>query len=174
MKKNYLLLIALLGTVSAFSQTTNSTTKTEATDSSTKPKSLNEVVIHSGYFKETVGGTTTAVTHIRGKDIQHLATQDIATALQGRVASLEVISASGQPGASAQITLRGPSSFSNVQPLYIVDGVKQPNGTNMNMADIESIDVLKDAAACAIYGADAAGGVIVITTKNGSESDDDQ
>ncbi|HMG83310.1 MAG TPA: TonB-dependent receptor plug domain-containing protein, partial [Ferruginibacter sp.] len=65
-----------------------------------------------------------------------------------------------------------PSSLSNVQPLYIVDGVKQQNGANMNMADIESIDVLKDAAACGIYGADAAGGVIIITTKSGGDADD--
>ena len=86
--------------------------------------------------------------------------------LQGRVAGVEVIKASGEPGASSQITIRGVSSLNQANPLYIIDGVQQ-SGDNINPQDIATIDVLKDASAAAIYGAAAAGGVIIITTKKG-------
>jgi len=176
MKKKILLAIALFGTVTAFSQATNSSTQVPVADSQQVPvhkvKAMEEVTISSGYFKQKIGGVNTAVTHIKGKSLRNLATQDVATALQGRVAGLEVISASGEPGAPAQITIRGVASLTQTPPLYIVDGVQQLNGLNMNMADIESIDVLKDAAACAIYGSNAAGGVIIITTRSGGDDDD--
>jgi len=128
---------------------------------------LEDVTVQVGYTTQKVKDVTGAVSQVKGDAIKNLPTQDVATALQGRVAGVEVVSASGQPGASSQITIRGVSSLNNSDPLYVIDGVKQPNGNNINPQDIESISTLKDAAAASIYGASAAGGVIIITTKKG-------
>ncbi len=131
--------------------------------------SLDSVIV-VGYSTQRKKDVTGAITSIRGEDVKNIATQDVATLLQGRVAGVEVVAASGQPGASAQITIRGVSSMYNANPLYVIDGVQQPNGNNINPQDIESYSVLKDASAAAIYGAAAAGGVIIITTKKGKGS----
>jgi TonB-linked SusC/RagA family outer membrane protein len=136
----------------------------------TEVKKLEDVVVNVGYQTQKVKDVTGAVSQVKGDAIKNLPTQDVATALQGRVAGVEVIAPSGQPGATSQITIRGVSSLNNTNPLYVIDGVEQPNGNNVNPQDIESISVLKDAAAAAIYGASAAGGVIIITTKKGKGS----
>lgn len=137
--------------------------------------SLDSVVV-VGYGTQKRDELTAAISSVKGDAIKNLPVQSVADALQGRIAGVEVMKASGEPGASAQIVIRGVSSLNQTQPLYIIDGVQQSGysidgtrqyGISINPQDIASIDVLKDAGASAIYGAAAAGGVIIITTKKG-------
>ncbi len=135
-----------------------------------KVQQLEDVVVQTGYGTQKAKDVTGSISAVKGDAVKNLATQDVATALQGRVAGVDVVSASGQPGVGSQITIRGVGSLNNADPLYVIDGVQQkgPNpGANINPQDIESYSVLKDASAAAIYGAAAAGGVIIITTKKG-------
>lgn len=141
----------------------------------TKIKRLDEVV-SIGYGNQKVKDVTGSVGSVKGAEIRNLPVQNAAEALQGRVAGVEVTKSSGEPGTSAQITIRGVSSLFQANPLYVIDGVIQRTnpvgqgpeaGNNINPKDIASIEVLKDASAMSIYGAAAAGGVIIITTKKG-------
>jgi TonB-dependent starch-binding outer membrane protein SusC len=128
---------------------------------------LNEVVV-VGYGTQKRKDVTGSVASVKGADIKQLPVTDVTAALQGRAAGVEVIQNSGQPGMGAPtIIIRGLSSLHQPPPLYIVDGVRVP-GDNINIQDIASIDILKDASAAAIYGSAAAGGVILITTKKGT------
>lgn len=126
---------------------------------------LDQVVV-VGYGTQKRKDVTGAISSVKGEAIKNLPVQNVAEALQGRVAGVEVTKSSGEPGTSAQITIRGVSSLNQPNPLYIIDGVRG-SGDNINPQDIASIDVLKDASAASIYGAAAAGGVIIITTKKG-------
>lgn len=126
---------------------------------------LDQVVV-VGYGTQKRKDVTGAIGSVKGEAIKNLPVQNVAEALQGRVSGVEVTKASGEPGTSAQITIRGVSSLNQPNPLYIIDGVRG-SGDNINPQDIASIDVLKDASAASIYGAAAAGGVIIITTKKG-------
>lgn len=129
--------------------------------------SLDEVVV-VGYGVQRRKDVTGSVASVKGADIKQLPVTDVTAALQGRAAGVEVIQNSGQPGGSTPtIIIRGLSSLHQPAPLYIVDGVRVP-GDNINIQDIATIDILKDASAAAIYGSAAAGGVILITTKKGS------
>jgi TonB-linked SusC/RagA family outer membrane protein len=129
--------------------------------------SLDEVVV-VGYGVQKRKDVTGSVASVKGNDIKELPVTDVTAALQGRAAGVEVIQNSGQPGGSTPtIIIRGLSSLHQPAPLYIVDGVRVP-GDNINIQDIATIDILKDASAAAIYGSAAAGGVILITTKKGS------
>jgi TonB-dependent starch-binding outer membrane protein SusC len=133
-------------------------------------KSLQEVVA-IGYGTQKRADLTGAVASVRAEEIKNLPATDINTALQGRVPGALVQQSSGEPGANANIIIRGPLSLQGGNPLYVVDGVPQGNlSYNFNLQDIESIEVLKDASAAAIYGAQAAGGVILVTTKKGKAS----
>jgi TonB-linked SusC/RagA family outer membrane protein len=128
---------------------------------------LDEVVV-VGYGTQRRKDVTGSVASVKGGAIKDLPYTDVTAALQGRAAGVEVINASGQPGAmTPEIIIRGLSSLHQPAPLYIVDGVRVP-GDNINIQDIATIDILKDASAAAIYGSAAAGGVILITTKKGS------
>lgn len=133
---------------------------------------LDSVVV-IGYGTQRRKDVTGAISSVRGEVIKNLPVQNVAEALQGRLAGVEVTKSSGEPGSSAQITIRGVTSFMTSPPLYIIDGVRQDPafgataGANINPQDIASIDVLKDASSKAIYGAAGAGGVILITTKKG-------
>lgn len=133
---------------------------------------LDSVVV-IGYGTQRRKDVTGAVASIKGEAIKNLPVQNVAEALQGRLAGVEVTKSSGEPGTAAQITIRGVTSFMSSNPLYIIDGVRQDPafgaiaGANINPADIASIDVLKDASSKAIFGAAGAGGVIMITTKKG-------
>ena len=127
---------------------------------------LDSVVV-VGYGTQKRKDVTGAISSVSGAAIKNLPTQNVAEALQGRIAGVEVVKSSGEPGSSAQIIIRGVSSLNQANPLYVIDGVQQ-SGDNINPQDIASIDVLKDASAAAIYGAAAAGGVIIITTKKGT------
>ncbi len=140
-----------------------------------KIKRLDDVVV-IGYGTQKVKDVTGAVGSVKGAEIKSLPTQSVADVLQGRVAGVDVTRSTGEPGSSAQIIIRGVSSLNQGNPLYVVDGVIQRTnpvgigadpGNNINPKDIASIEVLKDASAKAIYGAAAAGGVIIITTKKG-------
>jgi TonB-linked SusC/RagA family outer membrane protein len=126
---------------------------------------MDEVVV-IGYGTQRRKDVTGAIGSVKGDAIKNLPVTNVADALQGRIAGVDVIKATGEPGAPSQITIRGVSSLNQPQPLYIIDGIRG-SGDNINVQDIATIDVLKDASAAAIYGAAAAGGVIIITTKRG-------
>jgi TonB-dependent starch-binding outer membrane protein SusC len=127
--------------------------------------SLDEVVV-VGYGTQKRKDVTGSVSSVKGSSFKDLPVTNVTAALQGRAAGVEVVSNSGAPDATPTIIIRGVSSLHNPAPLYIVDGVRVP-GDNINIQDIATVDVLKDASATAIYGSAAAGGVIVITTKKG-------
>jgi len=129
--------------------------------------SMDEVVV-VGYGTQKRKDVTGAVSSVKGSVLKDQPVTSITAALQGRAAGVEVINNSGQPGSSTPtIIIRGLSSLHQPAPLYIVDGVRVP-GDNINIQDIATVDILKDASAAAIYGSAAAGGVILITTKRGA------
>lgn len=129
-------------------------------------RSTLDSVVVVGYGTQKRKDVTGAISSLSGQAIKNLPVTNVADALQGRIAGVEVIKNTGEPGAPSQITIRGLSSLNQPAPLYVVDGV-QTSGDNINVQDIATIDVLKDASAASIYGASAAGGVIIITTKRG-------
>lgn len=146
--------------------------------------SLGEVVI-VGYGTQRKVEVTGSISSVKGKDLQNVSVPSFDAALQGRVAGAQVMQSSGIPGSAVRMRIRGQASISgNSEPLYVVDGVPittgdfskrdgAANGINgnaladINPNDIESMEVLKDAAAAAIYGSRAANGVVLITTKRG-------
>lgn len=127
---------------------------------------LNEVVV-IGYGTVKRSDLTGAVASVKGSDIRAEGVSDVTRSLQGRMPGVTIESAGGNPGAGTRILIRGVGTLGNATPLYIVDGVQVANINNLNQADIESFDVLKDASAAAIYGSRAANGVVLITTKAG-------
>ena len=125
---------------------------------------LDEIVI-TGYGKQSRAQLTTSVSKLDTKVLQNASRSNAASALQGTVAGLRVTNTTGQPGSTPQIVLRGGTGFNGTgSPLILVDGIPRAIN-NINPRDIESISVLKDAAAAAIYGMRAANGVVLITTK---------
>ena len=130
-------------------------------------KVLNDVVV-IGYGVQKKSDLTGAVASIKSDDIKGLSATDAGAALQGKAAGVQIIN-SGGPGEAADIRVRGYSSNSgNIGPLLIVDGLKVDNIQYLDPSMIESMEVLKDAASAAIYGAQAGNGVIIITTKTGA------
>src|SRR5688572_12712151 len=131
---------------------------------------LSEIVV-VGYGTQKRGSVTGAVSSVESKEISALAVPSVSAALQGRVPGVFVTN-NGGPGTSAIVRIRGIGSITqNADPLYVVDGFPAPN-FNLNSVDtkdVESVEILKDAAATAIYGSRAANGVVLITTKNGSK-----
>jgi len=130
--------------------------------------SLNEVVV-IGYGTQKKSVVTGAISAVKATDLESMPVNRIEQSLQGRTSGVTIASSSGQPGAGSTLRIRGTTSINNSDPLYIVDGVPvDPSGIGyLNQYDIESIEVLKDAASGAIYGTKAASGVILITTKKG-------
>ena len=129
---------------------------------------LNEVVV-VGYGTQKKVNLSGAVSSINGDEISSRPASDALSALQGQVPGLQVLRSSGQPGSETSgMRIRGFSSANATSTLVLVDGVES-DMTLLNPNDIESVSVLKDAAACAIYGARAAAGVVLVTTKRGSE-----
>ncbi len=134
-------------------------------------QTLEEVVV-VGYGTMRKKEVTGAVARVIAEDINKLSTSDVGSALQGQIAGVNVQASSGQPGSTANIQIRGISSINgNNNPLYIVDGVPYSGDPGLSPYEIESIDVLKDAASASIYGTRGAGGVILITTKSGKEGE---
>jgi len=141
---------------------------------------LDEVVV-SGYAATTQRELTGSISSVRSQDIQDVPLQNTESLLQGRAAGVSVTTTSGNPGGAFRVNVRGTGSINAAsEPLYIVDGVQisfdQQSGltsqsplNNINPNDIESIEVLKDASSAAIYGSQAAAGVVLITTKRGAE-----
>lgn len=129
-----------------------------------------EEVVKMGYMVQKREDATAAITSVSGEDMDGKPTLSVDKALQGKAAGVRVTSNSGAPGSGVQVQIRGMTSLSGSKPLYVVDGV--PRGyeiNNINPGDIESINILKDASATALYGARGAAGVVVITTKGGSK-----
>ncbi|MET6999970.1 SusC/RagA family TonB-linked outer membrane protein [Chitinophaga defluvii] len=130
-----------------------------------KVGSLEEVVV-TGYASQRKKDLTGAVAVVNIQQLTTQPTAQISNQLQGRVSGVTVLG-SGQPGQEPQVRVRGINSFGNNDPLYVIDGVPTQNILTVNPNDVESMQVLKDAGAASIYGARAANGVIIITTKKG-------
>lgn len=129
---------------------------------------LDEVIV-TGYATETKRETTAAVSIVKAEELAAIPSGNVEQQLQGRVAGVTVLT-NGQPGTTSQIRIRGFGAFGGNEPLYVVDGVPVGSTDFLNPDDIETTTVLKDAAAASIYGARAANGVVVYTTKQGSRS----
>ncbi|MFC4263231.1 SusC/RagA family TonB-linked outer membrane protein [Ferruginibacter yonginensis] len=136
-----------------------------------KQNLLEDVVVSTGYAKIKKSDYTGASDRVSRGSIKNTAVASIDQQLQGRVPGLTVLSTSGQPGSPAAVTLRGLTSITGGStPLYVVDGIPVEAGVfqSLNSNDVESVDVLKDAAASALYGSRGGAGVIVVTTRRGS------
>jgi len=129
---------------------------------------LDEVIV-TGYTVETKRETTAAVSIVKAEELAAIPSGNIEQQLQGRVAGVTVLT-NGQPGSTSQIRVRGFGAFGGNQPLYVVDGVPVGSTDFINPDDVETTQILKDAAAASIYGARAANGVVVFTTKQGNRS----
>lgn len=129
---------------------------------------LNELVV-IGYGTMKKSDLTGAVGSLAAKDMENAPVANIGQAMQGKIAGLQVVDA-GKPGDNVSIKIRGLGSINNCDPLVVIDGVPTDLGLNaINTADVERIDVLKDASATAIYGSRGANGVVMVTTKKGKE-----
>ena len=129
---------------------------------------FDEVVV-VGYGVQKKKLVTGATIQVDGEELQKRNTTNALQALQGQTPGVQISSTSGQPGEGLKVVVRGLGTIGNSGPLYVVDGVQSGDISYLNNADIESIDVLKDAASAAIYGSQAANGVVLITTKSGSK-----
>ncbi|MGN6531203.1 MAG: SusC/RagA family TonB-linked outer membrane protein, partial [Ginsengibacter sp.] len=129
---------------------------------------LDEVVV-VGYGSQKKSNVTGAISSVKATDLENIPNGRIEQSLQGRVSGVTIMQNSGQPGSASTIQIRGVTTFNNNNPLWVVDGVVVDAGGigYINQSDIESIEVLKDAASAAIYGTRAAAGVILVTTKKG-------
>ncbi len=132
-------------------------------------KSLEEVVV-VGYGTQSRETITSAISKLDTRVLENVPYANAATALQGTLAGVRVQTTTGQPGAAPRVIVRGGTSINNpdgASPLYIIDGIIRSDMNHINSDDIESMQVLKDAASTAIYGARASNGVVIITTKSG-------
>ncbi len=127
---------------------------------------LDEIVV-VGYGTQKKSEVTGSISHVKSDAIKDFSVNSVADALGGMSAGVAVTKSTGSPGETPDIIIRGAASVNGMSPLFIVDGVKQSTGFDFNMRDVKSIEILKDAGSCAIYGAEAAGGVILVTTKRG-------
>jgi TonB-linked SusC/RagA family outer membrane protein len=127
---------------------------------------MSDVVV-VGYTSQKKSSLTGAITAVNMSDLKERRVSDVAQLLQGQVAGVQVTQSTGAPGDGINITIRGVGTFAGSSPLFIVDGTPSTDISWLSPADIATVTVLKDAAAAAIYGARASGGVIVITTKGG-------
>ena len=130
-----------------------------------------EEVVAIGYGTVRKSDLTGSVSSVKSETLKDLPAKSVAEALQGKVAGVYVTKGTGEPGAGSDIIIRGAASINGLGPLYIVDGVRMGTGNNFNMSDVENIEILKDASSAAIYGVEAAGGVILVTTKKGGSSE---
>jgi TonB-linked SusC/RagA family outer membrane protein len=132
----------------------------------TDTNTLNEVVI-VGYTSEKKSSITGAVATVNMTELSKAKVADVGQALQGQVAGVSVTANTGAPGDGLKIRIRGEGTLGNNEVLYVVDGVATRDISFLNMSDVKSMTVLKDAAATAIYGSRSAGGVVILTTKSG-------
>jgi TonB-dependent starch-binding outer membrane protein SusC len=129
-------------------------------------KKLDEVVV-IGYGVQKKKLVTGATAQVKGEELEKQNTTNALQAMQGKTPGVNITTQSGQPGEGLKVLIRGAGTIGNASPLYIVDGVQVGDIKYLNNSDIESVDVLKDAASAAIYGSQGANGVILITTKQG-------
>lgn len=129
-------------------------------------KTLDEVVV-VGYGVQKKSSVTGAISQVKTEDMQNRTISNAPAALQGKTAGVQVIQTSAAPGSSPTVRVRGYSSNVSSNPLYVVDGVRLSDISGIDPNDIASMEVLKDAASAAIYGAEAGNGVVLITTKKG-------
>ncbi|HEY5918267.1 MAG TPA: SusC/RagA family TonB-linked outer membrane protein [Chryseolinea sp.] len=130
-------------------------------------QTLEEVVV-IGYGVVKKSDLTGAVSSVRGSDLTSVPAVSPMQSLQGKVAGVQITSPSGAPGSTPVVRIRGTGTFNNSSPIYVVDGVILDNIDFLSSADIESMEVLKDASSTAIYGSRGANGVIMVTTKHGT------
>lgn len=133
-------------------------------------KTLDEVVV-IGYGVQKKADLTGSVANINTEKLNTQSNVNIGQALQGKIAGVDIVSQGGAPGSGTRIMVRGIGTLNNASPLYIVDGMYMNSIDHINPNDIASIDVLKDASSAAIYGSRAANGVIIVTTKEGSNTE---
>ncbi|MNK70317.1 TonB-dependent Receptor Plug Domain protein [compost metagenome] len=152
--------MALLPTTLAYSQSTNDTVANES--------KIEEVVV-IGYGKQRKEAVTGSVVSVKGEVLREVPSANISQALQGRAAGVDIAQSSSKPGAPMQIRIRGTRSLTgNNDPLIVLDGIPFPGSlADISPNDIQSLDILKDASATAIYGSRGANGVILITSKSG-------
>lgn len=133
-------------------------------------KTLDEVVV-IGYGVQKKADLTGSVANINTEKLNTQSNANIGQALQGKIAGVDIVSQGGAPGSGTRIMVRGIGTLNNASPLYIVDGMYMNSIDHINPNDIANIDVLKDASSAAIYGSRAANGVIIVTTKEGSNTE---
>lgn len=133
-------------------------------------KTLDEVVV-IGYGVQKKADLTGSVANINTEKLNTQSNANIGQALQGKIAGVDIVSQGGAPGSGTRIMVRSIGTLNNASPLYIVDGMYMNSIDHINPNDIASIDVLKDASSAAIYGSRAANGVIIVTTKEGSNTE---
>lgn len=131
-------------------------------------KNLEEVVV-VGYGVQKKKLITGASVQLKGDALQGQSTPNPLQAMQGQTPGVQITTATGQPGGNVKVVIRGLGTTGDASPLYVVDGVLTGDISYLNSADIESVDVLKDAASAAIYGSQAANGVVLITTRTGKK-----
>ncbi len=130
---------------------------------------LDEVIV-VGYGVQKKSVVTAAISSVSSKDLEKETPSRIENVLKGKISGVQITQNSGQPGSESKVRIRGVGTINNSDPLYIVDGMAVDGGIDyLNPSDIESVEVLKDAASGAIYGARAANGVILVTTKSGKK-----
>lgn len=129
-------------------------------------KTLEEVVV-VGYGVQKKSSVTGAISQVKAEDLENRTISNAPAALQGKTAGVQVIQTSAAPGASPTVRVRGYSSNASSNPLYVVDGIRLSDISGIDPNDIASMEVLKDAASAAIYGAEAGNGVVLISTKRG-------
>lgn len=134
-------------------------------------ETLEEIVV-VGYGIQKKSDLTGSISSVRGGDLIKVPAANPMQALQGKVAGVQVVSSTGAPGASPEVRIRGTGTFNNASPIYVVDGVILNDINFLSSADIQSMEVLKDASATAIYGSRGANGVVIITTKQGKTGSD--
>jgi TonB-linked SusC/RagA family outer membrane protein len=164
--KGQILQFSLVGMTTVEITVASDVINVKMTDAATD---LSEVIV-VGYGVQKKSVVTAAIAKVSSDDLKNVAPVRVDNALKGLAAGVTVTTSSGQPGASSKVQVRGIGTINNSDPLYIVDGMPIDGGIDyLNPSDIQSIEVLKDAASGAVYGARAANGVILITTKTGKK-----
>jgi len=125
-------------------------------------------IVVVGYGTQRKSDLTGSISTVKGTDVSRIPTTNVDNALQGQIAGVQITPNSGQPGTPATIRIRGVGTLNNASPIYVVDGMITNDISYLNPEDVQSVEVLKDASATAIYGSRGANGVIIITTKKGT------
>lgn len=166
--KNAILVVSYIGYANKEIKVGNQTNLSIALEEDSH--ALDELVV-VGYGTQKKADLTGSVANINTEDLNTQSNATIGQALQGKIAGVDIVSQGGTPGGNTRIMVRGIGTLNNSAPLYIVDGMYMNGIDHINPHDIASIDVLKDASSAAIYGSRAANGVIIVTTKEGSNTE---